>query len=408
MNILMISHYAGGKEYGMEYRTYYLSREWVKQGHNVTVVAATYSHLRLKNPQTVSDYEEEMIDGIRYVWIKTPEYGGSIARIKNMIAFVRKLGKYADRLAEESNPNLVIATSVYLLDIYPARKIVKKTGAKLCYEQHDIWPLSPKLIGGYSKWHPFIMVMQKAEDDTYKYVDKVVSLLWNSEEHCRERGLAPNKFVCIPNGYNPDEWTAEKFKLPLPEEHQLAFNKFKDKVIVGFAGGFAASGTIDVLVKAAAKLKDNKNFHVVLVGKGPEQALYEQIIRENKLENVTILPPVAKSLIPAIDSHFDICFLGGVHSPLHVYGTSANKMTDYMLCGKPIVNAVDEPGSAVEREKCGIRVEAENVEEVAGALSELLAKTPEELKEMGERGRRYAETLKWSTLAEKFVNTFRD
>lgn len=404
----MISHYAGGKDYGMEYRTYYLSREWVKKGHNVTVVAATYSHLRLKNPTLKEDFSEEMIDGIRYIWLKTPEYGGALARIWNMVSFVRKLNKYKDRLISESKPELVIATSVYLLDIYPARKIAQKTGAKLCYEQHDIWPLSPKIIGGYSKGHPFIMVLQKAEDDTYKFVDKVVSLLWNAEEHCKERGLQPGKFVCIPNGYNPDEWSKNKLNLRLPDEHQNAFEKLNGKLIIGFAGGFAASGSVDTLIKAAIKLKEREDIHVVLVGKGPEKSLYEKIISDNKLENVSILPSVSKNLVPSVISHFDITPICGVHSPLHKYGTSPNKLTDCMLSSKPIIYAVDEPGCIVEREKCGIRVEAENVEELYNAIIELADMAPEDRMAMGLRGKKYAETLKWADLAEKFINVFKD
>lgn len=408
MNILLINHYAGSKEYGMEYRPYYLAREWVKQGHQVTIVGASFSHLRLKNPDVKEDYSVEDIEGIRHIWFKTPAYGGSIARIKNMLIFMRKLYKYSERLADDVKPNLVIASSTYPLDNYPAYKIANMCGAKYAYEIHDLWPLSPMLIGDYSKWHPFIMVMQRAEDFAYKHVDKVVSLLWNAEIHCKERGLPQGKFVCIPNGYNPDEWSEDKFKLLLPDEHQKAFERLKNKLIIGFAGGFAASGTIDVLVKAAAKLKERKDLHVVLVGKGPEKSIYEQIIKENGLDNVTILSPVSKLLIPAIDSHFDICFLGGVHSPLHKYGTSPNKLTDYMLCGKPIVYAVDEPGSVVEREDCGIRVEAENVDEVTKAILKFTSMTDDKRNAMGERGRKYAETLKWSVLADKFINAFVD
>lgn len=72
MNILLINHYAGSNEYGMEYRAYYLAKEWVKQGHKVTIVAATFFHLRLKNPIVEKDYQVEMIDGIKYFWLKTP------------------------------------------------------------------------------------------------------------------------------------------------------------------------------------------------------------------------------------------------------------------------------------------------------------------------------------------------
>lgn len=408
MNILLINHYAGSKEYGMEYRPYYLAREWVKQGHQVTIVGATFSHLRLRQPQVERDFQEEDIDGIKYVWFKTPEYGGSFARIKNIIVFLWKLRKNVKKIAKLYAPNLVIASSTYPLDNIPAHKIAVAANAKYCYEIHDLWPLSPMLIGGYSKYHPFILAMQYGEDYAYKHVDKVVSLLWNAEKHCKERGLPSGKFVCIPNGYNPDEWSDEKFELPLPEYHQKAFDSLSGKTIVGFAGGFAASGAVITLVKSAAELRKREDVHFVLVGKGPEQSAYEQLIKEQYLTNISILPSVPKNLIPAINKHFDIAYLGGLHSELHQYGTSYNKMTDYMLCSLPIVQSVDEPGSVVERLGCGIRVEAENVKAVSKAIIRLANMTPEDRKKMGAKGKAYVEAnLPWSKLAEDFLKPFR-
>ena len=407
MKILLINHYAGSKEYGMEYRAYYLAKEWVKLGHQVTIVAASFSHLRLKNPDVKKDYQEEMIEGIRYIWMNTPSYEGSLKRILNMGTFVMKVNKHTKMFSKDCQPELVIAGSCYPLDNYVAYKIAKLSGAKYTYEVRDIWPLSPMLIGGYSPKHPFIWVMQKAEDYAYKHVDKVVSLLWNAEGHMKERGLAPGKFVCVPNGYYPDEWTEEKRNLPLPEEHKKAFDGLKGKIIVGFAGGFAASGNVITLVKSAVELKDRADIHFVLVGKGPELASYDKVISENGLTNVTVLPAVAKKLIPAINKHFDIAHLGGLHSELHQYGTSYNKMTDYMLSGVPIVQSVDEPGSVVERVGCGIRVEAENVKAVARAIEKLAAMTAEERRAMGEKGRKYVEeNLPWSKLAVDFLKPF--
>ena len=46
MNILLINHYAGSLSYGMEYRPYYLAREWTKMRYKVAVVSASFSHLR--------------------------------------------------------------------------------------------------------------------------------------------------------------------------------------------------------------------------------------------------------------------------------------------------------------------------------------------------------------------------
>ena len=408
MNILLINHYAGSKFYGMEYRAYYLAKEWVKQGHQVTIVAATFSHLRLKNPVIKKDYQSEIIDGIKYVWLKTPAYVGSLKRILNMGTFVYKVNKYAKRLTREEKPGLVIAGSCYPLDNYVAHRIAKLSGAKYTYEVRDIWPLSPKLIGGYSDYHPFIWVMQKAEDYAYKHVDKVVSLLWNAEKHCREHGLPEGRFVCVPNGYNPDEWTEEKFTLPLPDIHKRVFDDLKGKIIIGFAGGFAASGALDTVLKAAEVLREREDIHFVMVGKGPEESNFRKFIEERELKNVTLLPAVPKELVPSILSHFDITPICGGHSPLHQYGSSPNKLTDCMLSSLPIIYSVDEPGCLVERVGCGYRIEAENIEEMVDAITRLSDMSTSERRAIGEKGMTYAhEKLKWSTLAEEFVNSFK-
>ena len=406
MNILVINHYAGGGDLGMEYRPWHLGKEWVKAGHRVFVVAADHSPLRLHNPSVRCDLESEQHDGITYIWLKTPAYEGSLRRIANMLVFVAKLNCYAKKIARLTKPDVVVASSTYPLDNYPACKIARRCGAKYIYEVHDLWPLSPMLIGGYSPCHPFIRVMQRAEDYAYRNVDKVVSLLWNSESHMREHGLPAGRFVCVPNGYDPADWTEERCSLPLPEVHQQAFEGLRGKTIVGFAGGFAASGALMTLLKAAALLKEDERLHFLLVGKGPEQATYEAFISSQKLGNVTLLPAVSKDLIPSLDSHFDIAYLGGVHSQLHKYGTSANKMTDYMLSSLPIIHAIDEPGSVVEQVGCGVQVEAENEELVAKSILQLAALSNEERGAMGRRGRDYVQrNLKWSSLAESLLKS---
>ena len=56
MRIVIINHYAGYPAIGMEFRPYYLAKEWVRMGHEVIVIAASQSHLRKENP--VIDYPE--------------------------------------------------------------------------------------------------------------------------------------------------------------------------------------------------------------------------------------------------------------------------------------------------------------------------------------------------------------
>ena len=60
MNILVINHYAGAPSLGMEYRQYYLAREWQKAGNNVMIVTASHTHLRSKQFSVSSRIEKQV------------------------------------------------------------------------------------------------------------------------------------------------------------------------------------------------------------------------------------------------------------------------------------------------------------------------------------------------------------
>ncbi|MBN2746796.1 MAG: glycosyltransferase, partial [Bacteroidales bacterium] len=144
MNIMLINHYAGSPQMGMEYRPYYLAKEWISKGHKVVVIAADNAHVRKIQPIIFASFTSESIDGIEYLWVKTPEYqGNGIARVKNMFSFVSQLNRKASFLSRKYRPDVVIASSTYPLDNYPAHKIAKLSGAIYMYEIHDLWPLSP-------------------------------------------------------------------------------------------------------------------------------------------------------------------------------------------------------------------------------------------------------------------------
>jgi len=123
-------------------------------------------------------------------------------------------------------------------------------------------------------------------------------------------------------------------------------------------------------------------------------------------KNINFLPPVSKSSIPIFLRQFDILYAGGVKSVLHSFGTSFNKITDYMLAEKPIIFAVDEPNCLIEEVGCGIRIPAENETELVKTLKYFAELTNEERTAMGKKGRIYAiKELDYSILAKRFLAT---
>lgn len=404
MNILLINHYAGSPRHGMEYRPYYLAREWVREGHRVTIIAASFSHLRANNPVLNGVVTEESIDGIRYIWLKTPAYqGNGIGRIFNMLQFVIRLRTYIKTLMAHERIDAVIASSTYPLDIYPARLIQKEQKARLIFEVHDLWPLSPMELGNIPAWHPYIMVMQKAENDAYRYCDHVVSILPCAETHMRNHGLKPNKFTAIPNGISVDEW--QKYDDDLPDEHKKLLLKLKNnkKIIVGYAGAHGIANSLDTLLEAVILFKET-DLYFVLVGQGQEKERLRKYAEEHNLVNITFLPPVIKPQIPALLQFFDICYIGLQREPLFRFGVSPNKLMDYMMAAKPIIYAIEAGNDPVKEAGCGISVPPEDPQAIADAIRTLASMSVAEREAMGQRGKEYVmKHHDYKILAKQFL-----
>lgn len=402
MNILLINHYAGTLYLGMEYRPYYMAKEWTKLGHNVTIVAASFSHLRLKQPNVASSMFEENIDGIRYVWLKTPKYSGNgIGRVYNILSFIYKLYQYLPKITKDFKPNVVIASSTYPLDIFPAHRISKRLNAKLIFEVHDLWPLSPMELGHMSSRHPFIQVMQFGEDYACKHADKIVSILPFTNKHLETRGMLPEKFVYIPNGINLEDWQIDDSELP--EEHQNFLQEHQGAFLVGYTGSHGLANALHHLISAAVMLKD-MNIHVVLVGQGPEKDNLIRLASEIGAHNVFFLPPISKSKIPLWLKNMGCLFVGSLRIPLYRFGISMNKLYDYMMSEIPIVSAIEAGNDPVSEAGCGISVQAENPQAIAEGVLKIYNMTLKQRCEMGKRGKQYVlQNHTYPYLAAKFL-----
>lgn len=401
MNIILINHYAGSNIHGMEFRPYYLAREWVKMGHNVTIIAASFSHLRQKNSD-ISVITEEVIDGIRYIWLPVNKYqGNGVMRFKNMLAFIYQLYKNMGKFIG-LKPDVVIASSTYPLDSYPAYKLAKKTGAKFVFELHDLWPLSPMELGGMSKWHPFIMLMQKAEDFWCTYADKVVSILPKTEEYLKTRGLKGGKFCHIPNGIVLSEYDNV---LPLKAEYAERLDKLRNygKFLIGFAGAHGIANALNVLLYAAEKLQ-NTNAYFVLVGQGQEKENLKALAQKMKLDNVLFLDSIPKKMVPAFLNKMDVLYIGLQNQKLFKFGISPNKLMDYMMASKPILHSITAGNDLVQEANCGISVPAEDVDAVADAIKKFMVMSKAELSVLGKNGKEYViKHHDYKVLAEKFI-----
>lgn len=400
MRIILINHYAGTPLLGMEYRPYYLAREWVRAGHEVTIVAANFSHVRTLQPQV----RQETVDGITYHWLPTPEYqGNGLGRVKNIWSFLRHLWRISLQLVTDYKPDVVIASSTYPMDIWVARRIARLAHAKLVYEVHDLWPASPMELSGMRWWHPFILLCQKAENDAYHDADHVVSMLPNVASHMSAHGLDLQKLHIVPNGISPEEWDESVEILPDTLSTHMQSLHSAGYTVVGYAGSHGVPNALDVLLDAAVLLKGEK-IAFVLVGNGHEKERLLQRVEGEGLEHVKLFPPIPKNQIPHLLQLFDIAYIGWKRVSLYRFGIAPNKLMDYMMGRRAVLHSVDAGNDPVADADCGLTVAPESAVAVAQGLLRLAGTSPEQRKQMGDRGR--AHVLKhhsYPVLAQQFI-----
>lgn len=398
-NIWIINEYAGTPYYGMTFRHYYLAKELVKLGYKVTIFTSSFSHYKLKQHLEVkSTFTKENIDGIDFIWVKMPNYRApkSLGRIRNWFLFALKL--FFIPFLKLDKPDSILVSSLPLQPIVSGKYLSNKYKTKLIFEVRDIWPLSAIELGGYSPKNPFIKHLQWLEDFAYKKADAVVTVLANSYEHMKSRGLEETKFNYIPNGILIDEMNQieeldEKTLKQIP----------KDKFIVGYAGTFGIANALDSFIEAAKRLKDNNSIAFVLVGDGKEK---EKLFKLSEgYSNIYFVNSIKKNQVQSVLKYFDVCYIGLKKDPLFKYGVSPNKLFDYMYSGKPILYAIDSGNfKPILEINAGFNIDSENPQAILESVLKLYNISEEERKKMGDNAKKYViENHDYSYLVKKLI-----
>ncbi len=390
MRIWIFCSFAGSPRHGMNYRQFYFAREFVRAGHEALIVSSSYSHQFLVQPKITSLYTKEVIEGVKYIWIKCPSYDGSAdpKRILNWLAFT--MGLYRLPRQAEAKPDVIIVSSPIPYPIVPAARIARHCDAKLVLEVRDIWPLSLVALGSYSAKHPFIRFTQWVEDLAYRRADLVVSALPNAYDHMKTRGLSREKFLWISNGMDPRDMIEESSPETGEETQSMGPPSSKKLFHVCYAGSFHARAIALPLVEAAASLLEIRpDIRFIFIGKdsGGLQILKDRAAALNAC-NIEFWDPVPRTEMQRILTRMDVCVAMTKASPLYQYGISMTKLFDYMLAAKPIILSSNASADIVSSVGCGLKIPPENSKVLAGAIIQLADSEPSILRSMGLAGRK--------------------
>lgn len=401
---MLINHYAGSPVRGMEFRPWLMAREWQKLGHSVVVVAADFTHLRRQNFEVPRSFTEIDVDGVPYVVLKTPHYhGNNVGRGLNIASFCLQLSAHAGQMADQYRPEAVIASSTYPVDIYSASKIAKKAHARLYFELHDLWPLTPMVMGNLPWWNPLILLLQGGENAAFSRSRKIISILPDADRYIRERGYDTGKFVYVPNGVVLNESAAPSH---LPQIETLRTLRADGWFLVGYTGNHSVANALGTFVDAAKRTRDERVKFVLVGGGNVKETL---VARAAGAENVLFLDAVPKTAMGALLAELDVAYMGLAKSRLFDYGVSPNKLFDYMMAARPILYAVESSNNPVRDANCGLTVPVGDPGAVAAAVRTFMKMDAPARRTLGENGRAYVrKNHDYTALAKKFADALQN
>lgn len=406
MEILYINQYAGSPYHGKELRSYYLAREWIAKGNNVTILAGSFSHLRTNNVKLQNDwYQEEIIDNIKYIWCKTLNYKkNTLMHFISILFFVSKVKKLFKKILINNKYDLVIASSTHPLDCKIAKQIALHNSCKFIFEVHEIWSLIPVELGQFSRFNPFIMYCDYCEDFAFKNADYVISSFAHAKDYLMRKGMLANKFIYIPNGVNINNYINKKEELDNMVVDKINEIQNKYKFCIAYVGNLSKQHALEYPI-LASKLVQHSGIAFIVVGDGEEKENLQKICKVKNISNVFFIDAVKQSQTLQLLEMVNVAYLGWRKLLIYRYGISPDKLINYMLAKKPIIHSITYGNNIVKEANCGITIEAESIEQIARGFDRLSKMNKRELAKLGNNGYEHAvNNYDYKILANKFID----
>lgn len=398
MNILCISKYASPPSYAkVPARLFVLAKEFIKLGHKTTLITSDSNHLSAY-PNTNKIYNFEIVEDVSLCWLKTRKYikTASVDRVLSWFDFERKLFKLDIKKLDK--PDVVIVSSLSIFTIVYGYYLKKKFNAFLVFEIRDIWPLTMTEEGGFSKWHPLVLLIGVVERFGYKNADLIVGTMPRLDLHVKNILGYEKPFHCSPLGFNPINYQ-EEFVDSNPFDDVFP----KDKVVVGYAGSMGITNALEPFIETIKLLRNNENIHFMLVGSGDLRVKFEKELEG--CNNVTFLARIEQNQVKYFLKKCDILYLSTKDSKVWEYGQSMNKVVEYMLSSKPIIASYAGYPSMINEANCGKFVKTSSPDELKKAILTIINLSKEDREQLGQNGKKWVyENRQYSKLAKDYLN----
>jgi len=181
------------------------------------------------------------------------------------------------------------------------------------------------------------------------------------------KGANPDRISIVANWADTTAISPGQKRNAFSEAHGLA-----DDFVVMHSGNIGLSQNLDVIVEAAAMLRDVPHLKFVFQGEGVKKAELQELSRQCGLENVVFLPYADKSCLTDSFAAAD-CFVVSLQRGLAGY-IVPSKLYGILAAGRPYVAAVEEDcevTTLTREHRCGLITEPGSARELADRVMTL-------------------------------------
>ncbi len=391
MKLLYIHQYFKTPEEPGGTRSYWISQELIKRGHQVVMITGSNKN----HPDSAIEH----VDGIEVHYIKNEynNYMSALSRIKSFISFMFKAIGEGCR---QKDVDLVFATSTPLTTGGVAIALKWLKGWKYVFEVRDLWPEA--LIQEGVDNPVVVWALRLLEKMSYGKAEHVISLSPGMEEGVLKVGISKSKSTMIPNMAKPDKFYPRSPSPEIMAKFDIDIHKFN---IIHF-GSMGASNGLGYIVNAAkvAQERGADDLNFIFLGDGSTQPMLKDMVKGYGLRNVQFLGDHGMEVVSEIVNCCDASIVSFNNVPI-LATNSPNKLFDSLSAGKPvIVNSSGWTKDLVEKDNCGFFVDPDNPNDLVDKLLEV-KDNKELLKQWGENSRRLSlEVYDKSLLSAKVAN----
>lgn len=402
MNILIFSQHFWPESF----RINELAQDISEEGAHVTILTGkpNYPGGVIFSGYTALGTQSETFGGmtVHRVPVFPRGRGGALRMLANYMSFLF--------FASCCGPILLRKEKIDLIFVYANSPLIQGLAAlplklihraKLVVWVQDLWPEDLSSTGYIA--NPLLLKINEwPAKFLYYCTDRI--LIQSESFRTPVSRLAPHKeMYVVPN---PAERAVflQHDQGALPDK--LGFMREGFNVV--FAGNIGNNQSIETIVEAAEALKNRADLRIVMVGSGSRSEYLKEEISKRGLVNLKAVGRYPPEMMPAIYEQSD-ALLVSLAGKENLSWTVPSRVQSYMAAGKPIVASINGEGAKIVCESgCGLVCRAEDADGLAACIIKLYAMSDMERKEMGIKGRIYAEEhYHPKKIAKEFLSHFK-